>query len=107
MTGLSVSRLYKLASPAIAEIPTYKLGGSVLFSVAELKEWMQSHRRASRHEDEIEALRRYSGNSNKSLGHDLKGQQARKGTAKTRDIETIGHGWTGRKSSGTNSNPKN
>lgn len=50
--GLSKSRLYKLAAPAVAAIPTYKVGGSIRFDREELDRWMASKRRPTASEQE-------------------------------------------------------
>ncbi len=48
LTGLSVSRLYKLAAPAVGDIPTYKVGGSILFKRSDLEDYMAGKRRYTR-----------------------------------------------------------
>jgi len=55
LTGLSVSRLYKLAAPAVAEIPVCKIGGSILFSRTDLADYMASKRRYTRHDAAVAA----------------------------------------------------
>ncbi len=56
--GLSKSRLYKLAAPACAAIPTYKVGGSIRFDREELDRWMASKRRPTADEQENAVLAR-------------------------------------------------
>lgn len=56
--GLSKSTLYKLAAPARAAIPTYKVGGSVRFDREELDRWMESKRRPTAGEREDAVLAR-------------------------------------------------
>lgn len=50
LSGISTSTLYKLTSPKVAELPTYKIGTSSRINKADLEAWLQNHRRPSRSE---------------------------------------------------------
>lgn len=82
LTGISVSRLYKLTMPKVAGVPCYKVGGSVRFSPEELEDWLAGQRRPTLEERRNAAISHLNAESEKTYGQGVNARQNERNTAK-------------------------
>lgn len=89
LTGICVSRLYKLTMPKVSGVPHYKIGGSVRFSPEELEDWLTDQRRPTQTERENALYGRLKAEGNNLYPEGLNARRIEKEWAKNENYNAI------------------